>query len=340
MKILTASLGLLLMLGVTASAETPALNYPPTPESVSSLGAIASDGYVYVYGGHRGKAHSYSVDTASGNFARLNLVEGKQWEKLPGGPGVQGMNLAAHQGLIYRVGGMQPRNAKGQPSDNHSLADAARYNPQTNAWEALPALPEARSSHDLVVIGNSLVVIGGWKLAGKSEPEWATTGLMMDLSAKKLEWKSFEQPFKRRALTAASLNGKLYVLGGLDMEGEASRQVAIYDPATKQWSEGPAYPGSGMDGFSAAACVLRDRLYLSVASGPVLRLSADGKSWEKIGELANKRFVHRLVPIAPDRLMAVGGASRGANVATVDVVQLPAEPTTPVNTTPAASAGK
>ena len=33
------------------------------------------------------------------------------------------MNLAAHGGKVYRVGGMQPRNEPGEPADNLSLAD-------------------------------------------------------------------------------------------------------------------------------------------------------------------------------------------------------------------------
>jgi hypothetical protein len=69
------------------------------------------------------------------------------------------LNLAAHGGRIYRVGGMQPRNAAGAAQDIWSVADAARFDPATKRWEPLPPLPSPRSSHDVVVVGHTLVVL-------------------------------------------------------------------------------------------------------------------------------------------------------------------------------------
>ena len=69
----------------------PAVGYsqeklPPLPAAVSSLGAVACDGYVYVYGGHAGKTHSYDTKSVLGTFHRLKLDSGTKWEELPGGP--------------------------------------------------------------------------------------------------------------------------------------------------------------------------------------------------------------------------------------------------------------
>ena len=79
------------------------------------------------------------------------------------------MNLASHGGKVYRVGGMQPRNAPGEPADNLSIADVARFDPKVGKWEALPPLPAGRSSHDVVVAGDKLVVVGGWQMKGKGQ---------------------------------------------------------------------------------------------------------------------------------------------------------------------------
>ena len=124
--------GLLLLAGLLmtlpqlpASAQPPA--YPPLPEAVSSFGGIVADNFLYVYGGHTGKAHSYSTSTVSGKLHRLDLKHPKAWEELPGGVGLQGMNLAAHAGKIYLIGGMQPRNKPGDPAENHSVADVTCY---------------------------------------------------------------------------------------------------------------------------------------------------------------------------------------------------------------------
>ena len=62
----------------------------PLPTAVSSFGAIACDGYLYVYGGHAGKTHSYDTKSVLGTFHRLKLDGGTQWEELPGGPILRG----------------------------------------------------------------------------------------------------------------------------------------------------------------------------------------------------------------------------------------------------------
>ena len=56
-------------------------------------------------------------------FRLVKLDGGTKWEELPGGPKAQGLGLAAHGGKVYRVGGMQPKNAPGEtfvPSANPS----------------------------------------------------------------------------------------------------------------------------------------------------------------------------------------------------------------------------
>lgn len=293
----------------------PASKYPPSPEAVSSSAAIVSDGYLYTYGGHAGKTHVYSTESASGQFRRLKLAGGTAWEELPGGPRLQGMNLAAHGGKIYRVGGMQARNKPGEDADHHSVSECARFDLATRTWEAMPPLPEGRSSHDVVTCGDTLVVVGGWVMKGSGEPTWPETALVLDLAAPKSEWKAVPQPFKRRALTAAAVGGKVYVCGGLGEDASTSRRVDVFDPKTGVWTTGPEFPGASGSGFSPAACEAGGKLYLSTADGIVLRL--DGTNWELVGTLSLPRRVHRLVADGMT-LLAVGGASREGNVRAVE----------------------
>lgn len=310
----------LLMTADRSPAAKPA-SYPPLPTAVSSLGAIECGGYLYVYGGHAGKTHHYDTSTVIGTFHRLKLDGGTKWEQLPGGPILQGMNLAAHGGKVYRVGGMQPRNKAGEPADNHSVADVARFDPVAGKWEPMPSLPVARSSHDVVTVGNKLVVVGGWEQKGKGEKSvWHTTALVLDLSAKNPEWKPIPQPFKRRALTAAAVGTKVYVLGGLGEKAIDSR-VDVLDVETGKWTTGPALPG-GRVGFSPAAGVVNGRVVVNTSEGPVYRLTTSGDAWEKVGTAANKRMVARLIPLGSDAVVLVGGAGRGANVGAVEVIRL------------------
>lgn len=257
--------------------------FPPLPKAVSSFGAVKCDVYLYVYGGHVGKTHSYDTEAVLGTFQRLKLGGGTKWEELPGGPRAQGMNLVAHKGKVYRVGGMQPRNKPGDPADNHSLADCARFDPQSNKWEDRPPLAAGRSSHDVVVVGDKLVVVGGWQMKGKGEKsEWHDTALILDLAAKELKWESVPQPFQRRALTATVVGTKVYVLGGLGAEG---KPTDVFDVETRKWSTAPALPAEGKKAmaFSPSAATVGGRVVVNTAAGPVYRLNDKGDGWEKVG---------------------------------------------------------
>jgi len=323
---LSIAFGLLFTASLQGAEPTPAKapEFPALPKAVSSLGAIACDGYLYVYGGHSGKTHSYDTATVLGTFHRVKLDGGTKWEELPGGPKSQGLNLATHGGKVYRVGGMQPRNAPGAAADNHSLTESARYDPKTKKWEDLPALPAGRSSHDVAVAGDKLVVVGGWHMKGKDlNSVWHDTALVMDLTSKTLEWKAVSQPFKRRALTATAVGNKVYVLGGLGAEG-GDKRVDILDVATGKWSEGPALPGTDRVAFSPAAATVKGRLVVNTSAGPVFRLTEAGTAWEKVGEAVTKRMVARVVPLSDDTVILVGGAGGGSNVDTVEVIKLAA----------------
>ena len=305
----------------TQSATEPTATRVATlPEATSSFGAVASDGWLYVYGGHVIPTHSYSTEAVSGRFNRLRLADGKTWERLPDGPPLQGMNLAAHGGKIYRVGGMQPQNKPGEPQDIRSVADVARFDPATGKWEALPPLPVPRSSHDVVVVGNTLVVVGGWTLKGKDKTEWPDSIELMDLAAPTLAWTRAPQPFKRRALIAAAVDGKVHVLGGFDEKSQVVRGSTVYDVAARTWSNGPDLPGGAMNGFGPAAAVINGSLLVSVDNGGLYRMNTSTQMWTKIGQ-ATPRIVHRLV-MDGSRVLILGGALSGKNSDLVEAIDV------------------
>jgi N-acetylneuraminic acid mutarotase len=294
--------------------------YPPLPRAISSFGAAVADGNVYVYGGHSGKAHTYSTETTLGQFLRLNLAKPAKWEQLTGGPILQGLAVVAHGGKIYRIGGMQPKNKPDAKSDTISVAAFARFDPKANKWEDLPDLPECRSSHDAAVLGDRLFVAGGWKMNGAAkESDWHTTMLVVDLKKEPLKWESVEQPFKRRALTMAAVDGKVYVIGGLAPDGKMERSVEVYDPEKQLWSKGAEIPDGPMNGFSAGACVCGGRLYLNPADGIIYRLSEKG-AWDEVASLKQPRFVHRVVSIGKHEMLAIGGASHKGTVSLTELI--------------------
>lgn len=308
-----------------APSMLPVETLPPLPQAVASFGAVGADGQIYIYGGHLATRHDYSTTSVSGAFHRAPIASPSKWESLPGGPTVQGMNLAAHRGMVYRVGGMQPRNAPGQPADNISIADVARFDPVRNVWEPLPSTPQPRSSHDVLVIGDKLYVVGGWSMLGKdNETVWSDTVYVLDLASPTPEWKSIKQPFKRRALIAAPLGDRLFVIGGMDADDDLSPSVDILDTRTGTWSKGPNLPGDSLNAFAPAACSVNGRLYVSIGSGDFLRLNEDGTAWECVAK-TTPRIVHRLIPDG-NRILILGGASGRTMQNLVEAVTVAAAP--------------
>jgi hypothetical protein len=302
-----------------SAAEGP---YPPLPVGLSSFGAAVADGYVYVYGGHKGTAHTYSTESVTSKFRRLDLANpGKGWEELAEGLPVQGLALVAHGGRLYRVGGMQPMNKPGEKSDNRSTASVAVYTPKTNRWEPMPDMPAGRSSHDAAVAGDVLVVVGGWTMPGGSaDSVWHDTTLILDLSQKEPKWKSIAQPFKRRALGAAAIGDRVFAIGGMTWENEVDKSVDILDVTKGTWSPGLALPGGTMNGFSPAACALGGLLCVSPMDGNLYQLDARMGAWSTVGKLDAKRLVHRIVSIDDKRLLVLAGASKTGNLASLEVV--------------------
>ncbi len=297
--------------------------FPSLSEPIASFGAAVVDGWLYVYGGHTGTAHSHSHANLSTAFQRLNLDGGKQWESLPMQQPLQGLALVAHGQHVYRIGGLDAKNNPGEQDDLHSVATAARFDTQTHSWEDLPSLPNPRSSHDAIVLDDKLYVVGGWALSGDDEGEWQDAVLVMDLTQNPLEWESVEGvPFQKRALAVAAYDGEIYALCGMDEDSQVDRSVYIFDPQSKKWRKGPRFDGNGMDGFGVSGWGLDCGLFLSGHDGILYRMSDDGEQWNEHGRLAIGRFFHRMMPLADDQLIVIAGASHAGHLADLERVVL------------------
>jgi hypothetical protein len=160
-------------------------------------------------------------------------------------------------------------------------------------------------------------VLGGWGLDGKTE-HWRSTIEILDLAAAKPEWKSAPQPFQRRALMAAVLDGKVYAIGGMNEQQKVVRTVSVYDPQTNQWSEGPELPEGAQLGFAPAAGVHQGQLYVSLGDGSLLRLETAAHRWEKAAA-STPRIAHRLASRG-DTILLIGGAAGGRNFDLVEAI--------------------
>jgi outer membrane protein assembly factor BamB len=313
------------LLGVLAAGllAAQAASFAPLPYPVTSFGAVVEDGALYIFGGHTGERHVYSADKVNGSLHRLALRPGAAWEVLQPSEPAQGTALAAHRGMLYRVGGMAARNAAGEKHDLRSLDLAARFDLRRGAWEALPPLPQARSSHDAVVVGDRLYVGGGWRLrGGAGGGDWATNVLVLDLAAAAPQWTALPQPFQRRGLALAALDHRLFFIGGMNSSNETLTSVSILDTKTGAWSEGPDLPKGRLKGFGNSAIVAGGRLHVSGLGGDVFALTADGSAWETLATLARPRFFHRLVAVDDTTLLALGGEDDEGKIQEIEVVRV------------------
>ena len=300
----------------SGAATTGSPRLTDLPRGITSFGAAVIGDWMYLYGGHFGRAHHYSNTSQSDQLSRLNLSQPGSWETIAQGPRLQGLAMVAHGGKLYRAGGFTAHNDEGDEHDLRSIIEFVRFDPETGKWESLADLPEPRSSHDAVVIQDKLYVVGGWRLGGE-KPVWHETAWMADLSKEEIAWTQLpDPPFQRRALSLGHLDGKLYVIGGMQPKGGPTTRVDVFDPARGKWSQGPsmidtradADRGQGMEGFGASAYNLGGRLIVSTYNGNVQVLGTGDGEWTIAARLQDDRFFHRMLPFE-SRLLLVGGAS-------------------------------
>lgn len=299
---------LTLPLGNVESLELPVI-----PQVVTSFGAASVDGVLYTYGGHKGEAHEYIAGDQDHVLRRLDIAaiqagEARAWETVAEGPPLQGLALVPHGSSVIRVGGFAARNSEDQPQDLHSTAEVARYSVTEPQWQPLPSLPEARSSHDAIVLHGRLYVIGGWAMAGPNNTTWHSTAWSLNLDAPEAQWEPIpDVPFRRRALALAAHHGAIYAIGGMEESGGPSTRVDRFDPQTQTWSEAPALQGKPMSGFGCSAFATGGKLYVTTVAGELQCLNEAENRWEIVGKLDRSRFFHRMLPLDQQHLLIVGG---------------------------------
>ncbi len=277
------------------------------PLEMVSFGSCESNGYLYLHGGHKGKAHTYSKVNHENEFWRIKLNPKGDWEKLENGIPAQGYAMVSYKGNILKVGGSQATNEPEDPHNLHSLDEIELYDPKQNKWTLYGKLPEPRSSHEAVVVGNVLYVFGGWDF-GNGREKWLG-GVSADLSAKNLRWEMLpEMPADRRAFSIAHDDRYVYVIGGMDDGGTLS-DFDIYDTKSKEWSRAPELPSKGrLKGFGSAAGYMEGSVYVSDSSENIYRYDASEEKWHDDVKLNQARFFHRMVCFNGS-IFVIGGTS-------------------------------
>lgn len=294
--------------GATAIVELGGDFIGALDPAVTSFGAATDGKHVYMLGGYYGEPHSYSREGQSNRFLRIP-IEGGEPELITETPhGLQGLSLVHVDGRICAFGGNRAENGAGEDTKMVSGTGVYCYSIADGDWERkLPRLPEGRSSFEGDAIGSTIYLAGGWKLDGDARTGvFHHTLLRIDISKDEPEWEAIETPFARRAIGVGALGGKLYIIGGIDEEGEISRRVDVFDPETGEFSTGPDFPGHP---FGVAVEAASDAIYASGRDGAVYRYRGEDSEWEHVGNLFLPRFFHHLVATPDGALLAIGGIS-------------------------------
>lgn len=301
-----------LTLPTPAAATDDALPLLPAP--VDSFGAAVHEGWIYLYGGHRGPRHEQTGKNLSRFFVRCRLNGGAEsWEQLATDKPLENLPLVSCGKHLYRVGGTGLADSKSPAGSVKSVADFARFDPSTNKWMSLPPLPSPRSSHDSIAVDEMIYVVGGWDHHDQKINDWHDSALVYDTSlGDKGTWQSLPVPsFRRRGLALATWQNCVWAVGGKDDDDVIHRTVFCYDPQRGYWSEGPELPAraDGLQGYGVAAWGLESGLYVCGADGMLYRLSSMYGEWETVGEMRVQRYCHRLLPEGKTSLLAIGGSS-------------------------------
>jgi N-acetylneuraminic acid mutarotase len=329
--VLTAAIAVAFLAWHAVSAEdlpeSSAVNNPAPrheqvtimPQGFTSFGAAEHGGYLYMIGGHTTRAHRYDHEGFNRNFYRLNLRDRTSWEILPGGVALQSVALVSAGERLIRIGGMTALNAPGEPENLKSSNAVAAFDPLTNQWSDLPALPSVRSSHDAVAVGNRVYVFGGWQLEGESEDApWHDSGLVLNLDDETPAWQPVPQPFTKRALALAYAGGHIVAVGGMTPEGTSS-SVHLFNVEEQSWSEGPSLPGaSRFGGFGSGAFGHDGRVYATNFDGELFSLAPGDEAWRREGTLTFPRFFHRLIHVGGGEFAVIAGSARGGHVRNIE----------------------
>ncbi len=186
---------------------------PRLPVPVDHPSAAALDGFVYLAGGH----------SNGGDSARVFRLDSDHWTELaPMHFARGGHALVADQGRLFAIGG---NTARGE------VAAVESFDPASNAWTVLPALPSPRNHVSGFVVGGSVCVAGG---------RYPTTARVDCFEVGQASWSSL--PDLPRATSGAGavtfLGGAVVVLGG-----QNAGETAIVDQLTRftpgaRWSTG------------------------------------------------------------------------------------------------------
>ena len=132
--------------------------------------------------------------------------------------------LVSCKGSLYNIGGM----------DENGISSAVeRLRGLKEKWEFAPPMHEKRMGLAAIACKNCIYAIGG--RSGDNFESWLKTVEKYDDTVN--SWSFVEKmKFHRAGHVACMLNEKIYVVGGMDANGDIVLEIECYNPNTNTWS--------------------------------------------------------------------------------------------------------
>lgn len=290
----------------------------PIPTGRYGFGLAAQPGsyYLYAFGGMVSATHALT------STERYNTCS-RQWEALTPLPEPRGYVMATEiDGKYYVVGGVDQivSGTFGVQSSTYV------FDPATNAWQRLADLPQALGGVALATANGKLYAFGGFDQRGYNQGSVATT---YEFNPTKNTWlRRTDMLSGTRSLAgAASLNGKIYIVGGItdgDPYTATLGSMIIYDPVANTWQLGT---GTGQARSLALTVAPDNAIYAFGGEGGLGQLTSRYdpvlKKWDWLSAFYADPIRSGVgVAYSRGRLFIVGGYESFFNLTTQNVESL------------------
>lgn len=274
----------------------------PIPTGREHLAAASDGQFVYAVGGR-----DHNPDTNVDVLERYDPA-GDQWTSLPPMPTRRGsIDADIVDGRLVVAGGETPRR---------HLEVVEAYDIRSQRWTEFPSLAVPRHGAGVVAVGSQVYVVNGAEGLAHTRSSAAVEVLTPPRRQRQpTSWRGLnDAPFARQQMPVARVNGVLWVVGGLEDDGDvATSAVSGLDPQLEQWRNVSELPRPL---HHAMAVNLSGRLVVmggwaqegddptAEVSGEVLALGDDG--WEPLAPLRHPRAA-AAAAVVDGQIVVVGG---------------------------------
>lgn len=225
------------------------------------------------------------------------------WIKKTATPvGSRGHAAAQVNGVLYLIGGTGADSKK-----------VTAYYPESNTWESKARLHSGATSLTAHSVNGLIYVFSGYNAGYENRVQiynpvadsWAY---------------GTPAPTSRMNVSSAVVDGKIYVIGGRDSNGNLTTAVEVYDPVTDSWATRASLPKTCEE---SSASAIEDKIYVvggcfGTAVNTVEIYDSASDSWSSGTPMNHKRFALSTV-VVDGKLYAIGGYNDGEALNTLEV---------------------